>query len=98
MRRSISTAAKFKTPSVYSDDSVYNNYQDRFRNPNFDLDKKDFEKSNTAGNFEIKNNLISMGNDLNPKRNIDINENIFDFGVKDNRMKNNLLNNDDIYA
>ncbi len=109
VKRSAATSAKFRTPSLYSDDSMHNYTDKRFRIPEFDLSKKDFEseknvfygKSNTATNFETRNNLL-LENDLRRERVFEASpRNRFDFEAKkdDNDLrknKNNLFNENDI--
>lgn len=84
IKRSIASSAKFRTPSLYSDDSIYNYTNKRLRIPDFELNKNDFEsekniygRSNTASNFDNRNKLFSINrnnlfveNDLQSNRNI----------------------------
>jgi len=102
---------KFKTPSLYSDDSF--TYSDRnFRIPEINSNRRDcdgeqknfFGKSNSAQNFDYKNNLKNPNfnnlineNELASSKNFNTFQNRFNFGVQENKSeKNNLLNNNDI--
>ena len=114
IKRSIATSAKFKTPSLYSDDSMHNYNNKRLRILDFDLNKKDsqsekdnYGRSNTATNFENKNNLLlnSDKNNLLLENDLQGNPNLYTnlgdkFNSKSNReqnyTKNNLFNEDDI--
>ncbi len=82
--QSISISNKYKTPSIYSEDSFYKfSYDRRIKSSDFDLNKKDFEfdnknikdnynQSNSATNFESKLFFNKNYNTNNNENNLDI--------------------------